>query len=88
MHFVLCKEQQNSQKQEIFRDYGVAEAAPGFQAGWCDCVYFFLSFCSFCLLIWAFRVSFCTHEGTLEWARSRRRLIDFAGLPIRKLLYQ
>jgi hypothetical protein len=39
MHFALCKEQQHSQTQEIFRDYGVAEAPPGFQAGWSDCVY-------------------------------------------------
>jgi hypothetical protein len=30
-------------KTGIFRDYGVAEAPPGFQAGWSDCVYFFLS---------------------------------------------
>jgi hypothetical protein len=26
---------------------GVAEALPGFQAGWSECMYFFLSFCSF-----------------------------------------
>jgi hypothetical protein len=51
-------------KTGIFSDYGVAEAPPGFQAGWSDCTYFF-SFCSFCLLIWVFRDSFCTHEGTL-----------------------
>jgi hypothetical protein len=48
MHSELFKEQQHSQKQGIFRDYGVAEAPPGFQAGW---MYFFLSVCSFCLLI-------------------------------------
>jgi hypothetical protein len=48
----------------IFRDYGVAEAPQGFKAGWSDCMYFSLSFCSFCLLTWVFRVSFCTHEGT------------------------
>jgi hypothetical protein len=35
MYFALCKEQQNSQKQENFCDFGVAEAPPGFQAG-CD----------------------------------------------------
>jgi hypothetical protein len=35
-----------------FRDYGVAEAPPGFQAGWSCCMYVFLSpFWSFCLLI-------------------------------------
>jgi hypothetical protein len=27
----FCKEQQHSQKQEFFRDFGVAEAPPGFQ---------------------------------------------------------
>jgi hypothetical protein len=27
-------------KTEIFRDYGVAEAPPGFQAGWSNCMYF------------------------------------------------
>jgi hypothetical protein len=26
-------------------------------------MYLFLSFCSFCLLIWIFRLGFCTHEG-------------------------
>jgi hypothetical protein len=28
-------------KTRNFRDYGVAEAPPGFQAGWSDCMYFF-----------------------------------------------
>jgi hypothetical protein len=28
-------------KTGIFRNYGVAEAAPGFQAGLSDCMYFF-----------------------------------------------
>jgi hypothetical protein len=41
IHFALCKEQQHSQKTGIFRDYGVAEAPPGFQAVWSDCMYFF-----------------------------------------------
>jgi hypothetical protein len=27
-------------KTGIFRDYGVAETPPGFQAGWSDCMYF------------------------------------------------
>jgi hypothetical protein len=54
-------------KTGIFRDYGVAEAPPGFQAGWSDCMYLSLSFCSFCLLIFSFRVSFCTHEGKLPY---------------------
>jgi hypothetical protein len=40
MHFAFCKEQQHSQKQD-FRDYGVAEAPSGFQAGWSGWMYFF-----------------------------------------------
>jgi hypothetical protein len=36
-----------------FRDFGVAEAPPGFQAGWSGCIFIFLSFCSICLLIWS-----------------------------------
>jgi hypothetical protein len=28
-------------KTGIFRDFGVAEAPPGFQAGWSGCMYFF-----------------------------------------------
>jgi hypothetical protein len=43
MLFALCKEQQHSQKQEFFRDFGVAEAPAGFQADWSDCMYFFFS---------------------------------------------
>jgi hypothetical protein len=31
-------------KTGIFRDCGVAEAPPGFQAGWSDCMYFFSLF--------------------------------------------
>jgi hypothetical protein len=48
-------------KTGIFRDFGVAEAPPGFQAGWSDFMYFFfpfffsLSLCSSCPLIWVFR---------------------------------
>jgi hypothetical protein len=54
-------------KTGIFRDYGLAEAPPGFKpAGLTACI-FFLSLCSFCLLIWSFRVNFCTHEGTLPY---------------------
>jgi hypothetical protein len=54
-------------KTIIFRDYGVPEAPLGFQAGWSDCMYFFtlLPIFLFCLLIWNFRVSFCTYEGEL-----------------------
>jgi hypothetical protein len=36
--FSLCKEQQHIRKQDFFRDFGVAEAPPGFQAGWSDCM--------------------------------------------------
>jgi hypothetical protein len=55
-------------KTGIFRDNGVAEAPPGFHAGWSDCMYFFkISFSSFCLLIWNFRVSFYTHEGAVPY---------------------
>jgi hypothetical protein len=57
-------------KTGISFDYGVTEAPPGFKAGWSDCMYFSLSFCSFCPLIWVFRVSFCTHEGTLPFRSS------------------
>jgi hypothetical protein len=28
-------------KTGILRDFGVAEAPPGFKAGWSDCIYFF-----------------------------------------------
>jgi hypothetical protein len=28
-------------KTGIFRDFGIAEAFPDFQAGWSDCMYFF-----------------------------------------------
>jgi hypothetical protein len=56
MHFALCKEQHSSRKQDFFRDFGVAEATPGFKpAGLTICI-FFPSFSSFCLLIWNFRV--------------------------------
>jgi hypothetical protein len=41
-------------KTGFFRDYGVTEAPPGFQAGWFDCMYISHSFCSFSLLIWNF----------------------------------
>jgi hypothetical protein len=30
-------------KTGIFRGYGVAEAPPGFQAGWSNCIFFSLS---------------------------------------------
>jgi hypothetical protein len=31
-------------KTGLFRGYGVAEAPPGFHAGWSDCVYLFSHF--------------------------------------------
>jgi hypothetical protein len=63
--FIIVQRATAQPKTRIFRDYGVAEAPPGFQAGWSD--FFFFSFCSFRLLIWVFRVSFCTHEGLLPY---------------------
>jgi hypothetical protein len=38
-----CARATAQSKTGIFRDYGVAEVPPGFQAGWFDCVYFFFS---------------------------------------------
>jgi hypothetical protein len=45
MHLLCAKETAQS-KTGIFPGYGVAEAPPGFQAGWSACMYFtsFLSF--------------------------------------------
>jgi hypothetical protein len=34
----------------FFRDYGVAEAPPGFQSGWFDCMYFFVPLFLFILI--------------------------------------
>jgi hypothetical protein len=65
--FCIVQRATAQSKTGFFRHYGVAEAPTGFQAGWSDCMYFSLSFCSFCLLIWSFRVSFCTHEVTLPY---------------------
>jgi hypothetical protein len=31
-------------KMILFADFGAAEAPPGFQAGWSDCIYFFSLF--------------------------------------------
>jgi hypothetical protein len=67
MHFALCKEQQHSQKQEFFVIFVQLKLLRGFKpAGLTVCI-FCLSFCSSCLLIWVFRVSFCTHDGTLPF---------------------
>jgi hypothetical protein len=52
--FCIVQRAAAQSKTGIFRNYGVAEAPPGFQAGWSDCMYFLsLSFCSFCSLIWS-----------------------------------
>jgi hypothetical protein len=42
--FCIVQRATAQSKTEIFRDYGVAEAPPGFQAGWSDCMYFFSLF--------------------------------------------
>jgi hypothetical protein len=39
--FCIVQRATAQSKTEIFRDFGVAEAPPGFQAGWSDCMYFF-----------------------------------------------
>jgi hypothetical protein len=55
-------------KTGIFRDYGVAEAPPGFQAGWSDCVHVFVFslsvhfVCSF---------GFCVSVFVLMWVPCR-----------------
>jgi hypothetical protein len=36
-----CAKRNITIKNSIFHDYGLAEATPGFQAGWSDCMYFF-----------------------------------------------
>jgi hypothetical protein len=38
--FCIAQRATAQSKTGIFRDYGVAEAPPGFQAGWSDCMYF------------------------------------------------
>jgi hypothetical protein len=42
MHFELSKKSNSTVKNNFCRDYGVAEAPPGFQAGWSDCFFIFL----------------------------------------------
>jgi hypothetical protein len=43
MHYILQRATAQS-KTGIFRDYDVAEAPPGFQASWSDCMHFFSLF--------------------------------------------
>jgi hypothetical protein len=38
--FCIVQRATAQSKTGIFRDYDVAEAPPGFQAGWSDCLYF------------------------------------------------
>jgi hypothetical protein len=45
--FCILQRATAQSKTGIFRSCGVAEAFPGFQAGWSDCIFFSLSFCSF-----------------------------------------
>jgi hypothetical protein len=47
---LFCIEQRATAQSKTgnFRDYGEAEAAPGFQAGWSDCIHYaFLSYVHF-----------------------------------------
>jgi hypothetical protein len=41
--FYIVQRATAKSKTGIFRDFGAAEAPPGFQAGWSDCMCFFLS---------------------------------------------
>jgi hypothetical protein len=41
--FFIVQRATEKSKTGIFRDFGVAEAPPGFQAGWSDCMHFFFS---------------------------------------------
>jgi hypothetical protein len=54
-------------KTGLFRDYGVAEAPPNFQAGWSDCMYFSSLSVHFVCSSGVFRVRFCIHEVTLPF---------------------
>jgi hypothetical protein len=68
-------------KTGFFRDYGVAEAPPGFQAGWSDCTYYFSFFlfilfahlgfpCTFCAL---FIFTYSVLQWHLRFSRSERK---------------
>jgi hypothetical protein len=41
--FFIVQRATAQSKTGIFSDFYVAEAPPGFQAGWSDCMYFFFS---------------------------------------------
>jgi hypothetical protein len=67
--------------KRVGHDYCLAETPPVFQAGWSDCMYFiFLSFCSFQLLIWNFRLGFNTCEGQTSAQKSFREEIAVSPL--------
>jgi hypothetical protein len=71
--FILQRATEQS-KTGIIRHYGVAEAPPGFQAGWSDCMYFF-SLSSFI---------FCVPQIERRWLRSAailRHLTNSVGRP-------
>jgi hypothetical protein len=42
--FCIVQRATAQSKTGFFRDFGVAEALPGFQAGWSDCIFFFSLF--------------------------------------------
>jgi hypothetical protein len=56
--FRIVQSATEQSETEIFRGCGAAEAPPGFQAGWSDCIFFFPSICSFGLLIWGISVPY------------------------------
>jgi hypothetical protein len=56
----------------IFRDYDVAGAPSGFQAGWSDCMYLFSLFLFILFAHLIFRVSFCTQKGKLAYRSSNQ----------------
>jgi hypothetical protein len=66
IHFELYKEQQHSQKQ-VFSWLWCSWSSSGFSSRLVWLYVFFHSFCSFCPLIWVFRVCFCSHEGTVPY---------------------
>jgi hypothetical protein len=70
--YAFCFVQRATAKSKtgIFRGNGVAEAPPGYQAGWSDCMYFLFSFFMFILFAHLeFPCKFLFHEGTLRYWR-------------------
>jgi hypothetical protein len=61
MRFVLSKSN-SCVKNRTFRDHGLVDASPGFQAGWSDL------FVSVAYL--EFLIKFCTFEGTVPYRSS------------------